>query len=76
MFFIFGEQSKQHLVEGNVYFTDTTDPLGHTAVNASQFPRIHIFGNIKKFDGRVWSMTEEKEFNDREKAKDMRLLHT
>ena len=76
-FFIFGEQSKQHLVEGNVYFTDTTDPLGHTAVNASQFPRIHIFGNIKKFDGRVWSMTEErKEFNDREKAKDMRLLHT
>ena len=76
-FFIFGEQGKQHLRESKIYFTDTTDPAGHTAINASWFPRVHIFGNVRAFDGRVWSMTEErKQFNEREKIKDMRLLHS
>ena len=76
-FFLFGDHKKEYLEQGKIYFTDTTDSAGHTAINASWYPRIHIFGNIKEFNGRKWEMTEErKEFNEQEKAKDMRLLHT
>lgn len=76
-FFIFGNNKKEYLEQGKIYFTDTTDPSGHTAINASWFPRIHIFGNVREFEGKEWIMTEERKiFNDREKAKDMQLLHT
>lgn len=59
-FFLFGDQGKVSLEEGRIYFTDTTDPAGHTAINASWYKRIHIFGNIKEFEGRTWEMTEER----------------
>ena len=76
-FFLFGNHKKEYLKEGKIYFTDTTDSKGHTAINASWYPRIHIFGNIKSFQDKTWEMTEERKlFNEKEKAKDMRLLYT
>ena len=75
-YFIFGEQKKEYLEQGKTYFTDTTDPSGHTAINASWFPRIHIFGNVKEFEGRRWEITEERKiYNEKEKNKDLQLLH-
>lgn len=76
-FFLFGDYKKEHLEQGKIYFTDTTDPKGHTAINASWYPRIHIFGNVRSFLGRTWEMTEERKiFNEKEKAKDMQFLYT
>ena len=76
-FFLSGDYKKENLEQGKIYFTDTTDPKGHTAINASWYPRIHIFGNIKSFQGRTWKITEERKlFNEKEKAKDMQLLYS
>lgn len=75
-FFLFGDHKKEHLEVGKIYFTDTTDPTGHTAINASWHYRIHIFGNIKKFGDRTWKMTEQqKEFNIRERERDFNNIH-